>query len=220
MPENAETKAPAIQFYPTVEGRLPASRTDVVELEELDDPHEGQLVAVYSRGSGRVAQIEKVGPKRLQVKYVTAGGRRDAEKSAAIDQVLQVEEERCRAEKAAERYRAMADAIERLGVEPTEDNAYESKWVAVADLPDELRQLELAGGASNAARTTIVYKPDTLRGWAVDAVGGQATARYEERLADARVDMRKTFEQRVAERTHITGKSVKRDQCFAIKGVS
>lgn len=60
--------------------QLPATQIDPSQMtaEPLSEINVGDLVAVHSRGSYRLAQVTKVGPKRVEVIYTTQGAWNDA----------------------------------------------------------------------------------------------------------------------------------------------
>lgn len=61
---------------------LPATQIDPNNMtaEPLSEIEVGQIVATYSRGSWRVAQVTKVGPKRVEVIYTTQGAWKEAQR--------------------------------------------------------------------------------------------------------------------------------------------
>lgn len=62
--------------------QLPAQAVPVEAMsdEPVEDPQVGDLVVVYSRGSNRLAQVTKLGPKRVEVVYTTKGAWGTAQK--------------------------------------------------------------------------------------------------------------------------------------------
>lgn len=55
--------------------KLPATAVPETALtaEPVEDPKVGDLVVIYSRGANRLAEVTKVGPKRVEVVYTTKG---------------------------------------------------------------------------------------------------------------------------------------------------
>lgn len=68
--------------------QLPAARVDEARFNELlpvpADTEVGDLVVVYSRGSYRLALVEKLGPKRISVVYTTEGALKESGKVYAM----------------------------------------------------------------------------------------------------------------------------------------
>src|SRR4051812_8047459 len=61
--------------------RLPAQAVPESALgSKVSDPQVGDVVVVYSRGANRMAQVTKVGPKRVEVVYTTKGAWDQAQK--------------------------------------------------------------------------------------------------------------------------------------------
>lgn len=145
---------------------LPAtvvSAEDFAALTPATDPAIGDSVVIYSRGRYRVARVTKVGPKRVTAEYTTPSAIARAFEVASISEVASTTARIANNRKQAQRYRALADMIDRLGIKPTEDTA--DSFVPLASLPAEYAKLDAETG-SNLARTTIVWKPETLRRWA------------------------------------------------------
>lgn len=206
-----------IRQLPTTAGILPAHvfpRDH--ELPVATDVEVGQIVAFHSRDRYRAALVTKVGPKRITAIYTTAGARTTAEEIASIQNEAQVQAGRRHELARTQRYLAMADLIERLGIEVTEGRKHpEDPFVKIASLPVEYQQLELQGGGTNGARTTIVWKPETLREWA-SALTPEGIERHAKALAAAREEDAKPMLERIVKATHVTTKSVPRGEVFAV----
>lgn len=187
---------------------LPATVIDAATAEALpvhENPAVGDTVVTHTRGRYRLARVTKVGPKRVAVEYTTAGAWTEAAKAGSYSRVERIHASNAHSAKLAARYRLMADLIDRLGITPTEDR--KPSFVALSSLPAEYAKLDAANG-TNGARTTIVWKPETLREWAdaADAAVVDNTAKLEEAAAyDA-----KPLAERIAEHVHVTTKSVPR----------
>lgn len=201
-----------LQWAETTEGRLPAMQVEAGEVKQ--GIAVGDVVAIYSRGSMRAAIVEKVGRKRATVQYTTAGAVEAAADVAAVDRVAQVEARFAGEAKQSARYLRMAELIEELGIEVTEGkSSFAEKFIPVASLPAEYRALDGASGG-NAAGTTIVYSPETLREW---AQAGSEEKRAE-LMAAAEAEMAKSLKQRTIEATYVTSKAVPFGEVYEIAG--
>lgn len=206
-----------IPTQPTTQGDLPSFVFPADhELPLAGDIEVGQIVAFHSRGRYRAAKVVKVTAKRVTAIYTTMGARETAENIAAIHNEARVLAGRKHDLENTARYGAMADMIERLEIEVTEGRKPpDSPFVKIASLPAEYQRLEMEGGGTNGARTTIVWKPETLRAWAT-AGTPEALAKHEAALAAAREEDAKPLMERIVKATHVTTKIVGRGQVFAV----
>lgn len=194
---------------------LPATVIDADTAKTLpvhEDPTVGDTVVVYSRGRNRLARVAKVGPKRITVEYTTAGAWDTAADIAAQSRVARLTREIARDAKNADRYRRMADMIEALNITPTEDAVQgeygrHSEFVPLASLPAEYAAVDAETG-TNGARTTIVWKPESLRDWADSSE--EHAAKCEAGMDEARAYDATPLAERVAAHVHVTTKNVAR----------
>lgn len=207
-----------ITQQPTSQGDLPAHVFPVDHgLALALSVEEDQIVAFRSRDRFRAAKVVKVTAKRVTAIYTTPGARSQAELIGSIDRVASARQGHANALRTAARYREMADLTERLEMTVTEGRKYpESPFVKIASLPAEYQALDAEGGGRNAARTTIVWAPATLREWADNLDGPQAIVKLEAQLVAAQEWMAKPLAQRVAESTHVTTKIVQRGEVFEV----
>lgn len=211
LPSMKTTEIPTVA---TTEGTLPVY-TFAREhgLPVATDPQVGDIVAVFSRGRYRAVKVAKVGPKRLTVVYTTQGALDTAAEIAQISYTAQHDANKANYDAIATRYRAEADMIEALNIEVTEHYPVgdDRRWTPVVNLPVEYKRLAREDLNPRSDRETIIRDPATLREWA------DAPSRYtDEARAEAQAQDSVPYATRMINATHVTTKSVKREDVYAI----
>lgn len=150
----------------------------------------GDLVGIFSRGSGRVVRVSQVFPTRLEVQYTTETARKDALKLYEYYRSLSPR---------LIRDRAIANAAKNWAFGQSQLNGNTPNWRWGYDLTDSAR---------------AQYEAEREQGedaYALEA-GEQAFAAAEAKLAESNVH----FEDFVAKHAHMTTKVVKLTEVYGL----
>lgn len=173
------------------------------------DPTEGQLVIIFSRGRYRLARVTKVGPKRVTAEYTTPGAINTAYEIASTNREALAYRSIASLERIIARYTRMAELIDTLGIEITDNRPVGEKFVPLASLPAEYAKLDAESG-TNGSRSTIVRSSADLRKWADNA--RQSIESEQAKLDSAKAYDALPLNERAAKHVHMTTKTVGREQ--------
>lgn len=172
----------------------PAPRTisidQLADMPMATDPQVGDIVVANIRARWRVAVIRKVGRVNATVECHTPSGYAEAVERGRADHSIQHLHEVARnADQEADRYEAIANAIEAAIADGTldpqlieKDERELSRWIHWTQLPSPLR--ELKGKPTNYSGEIIVFPPAQYREWA-DGKRNSANAYRTTHVAEA-----------------------------------